>query len=329
MSGSEQLTSSQTSSIGAVWPPAVTSHNRLRGFFTEGIVTHATAGDFVAQVAEQQQQLQTLETTDRLTIRAVAHAGALATLEEASLTVEGAIPLVNTGRHDDLVIAYIGHNEPARGEATKQLAAHHELLVCASSRQPDGKHPMAALQPYGFTHHAVDHAEAAQLAPRFHDLYAAFGYSEQDVIELLASPDNTIAYVQDGERIISTAMAESGSIAVEGLETPLHIVEVTEASTHPDYRKRGLYKAVSGLLIRQLLAEQDGTISAIYGESNLAMPGVVFAAAENGRRFSHFDRTAYGLINPGFGILPQNFRVNDGAETRPYNDFAVSYVPIS
>jgi|GEM_PF-6226446 len=327
MSGSEQLTSSQTSSIGAVWPPTVTTHNRLRGFFTEEIVTQATAPGFAEQVAEQQGRLEALEATDRLTIRAVVHAGALATLEDAGLNVEAAIPLANTG-HDDLVIAYTGYNEPARGEAIRQLAAHHELLVCADELQPDGKDPMATLQLYGFTHHTVDRADAERLAPRFHQLYSAFGYTEQDVIELLGSANNTIAYAQHGEHIISTAMAESGSIVVEGLD-PLHIIEITEASTHPDYRKRGLYEAISGLLVRQLLEGQGETINALYGESNLAMPGVVFAAAKNGRRFSHFDRISYGLIDPGFGILPQNFHVDDGAERRQYNDFAVSYVPLS
>ncbi len=125
-------------------------------------------------------------------------------------------------------------------------------------------------------------------------------------------------------------MAEKATITINGFGE-LSLVEITEASTHPDYRQRGLYRAVSGYLIQHLvsLCRDDAVpIDVLYGESNLAMPGVVIAAHQNGRRFSYFDRDSLGCDNSAFGILPQNFAVADGVETRDYNDFAVSYIPL-
>ncbi|HSW99953.1 MAG TPA: hypothetical protein VLH38_02875 [Patescibacteria group bacterium] len=325
MSGSEQLISSQTSSIGAVWPPVETTHNRVRGFYTDSIVTNTNVGAFAAQFTEQRERLETLG-SDRLTIRVVAHAGALATLDAMGVAVEAAIPLANTPA-DNLVIAYTGHNKPNRSlDATTYVSLHHELLSRAVRRQSIAE-PAEMLGVHGFTQHIVDPTKAETLGPRFQELYAAFGYDEEDVVELLGNSNNTIAYVEDNDLVISTAMAESGTVEIAGLGAT-NIVEITEASTHPDYRGHGLYKAISGLLVQGLLEQRGHEISALYGESNLAMPGVVYAAGENGRRFSHFDRATYGIIDPAFGILPQNFHVGDGAEQRPYNDFAVSYVPL-
>ncbi len=43
-------------------------------------------------------------------------------------------------------------------------------------------------------------------------------------------------------------------------------------------------------------------------------------------RNTEFSRWALGVRQLDFGILQQNFRIEDGVETRKYNDFALSYV---
>lgn len=317
----------QTSSIGANWPPVESSHNRLRGFYDVAVLDdEESVIDFAGQFEACRLGL---ESRDRLSIRAVARSGSLAMLGSVGVQIEGAIPLAGQG---DLVMIYTGWNRPARNIEKSYLAAHRQLLVRATERGIDTKDRLGELAAQGFSPKIVNGStperQKASLVPAFTDMYGSFGYDQPAVEELLINPANTIAYIQDGSTIVSTSMAEHGTIEVGGLD-PFNIVEVTEASTRSQYRQRGLYKAISGYMIAQLLSEIQNSaksVSAIYGESNLAMPGVVFAASENGRRFSHFDVSRFGINRPDFGILSQNFRVEDGVETRPYNDFALSYV---
>jgi hypothetical protein len=318
----------QTSSIGAVWPPQVSSHGRMRGFYTEGVVRSAgSAADFAAAFAHARIAAEQADGVSRLSIRLVAHAGSLATLARLGVPVEGALPIA--GQEPGLVVAYTAANQPGRSMSPEHLARHRELLAGTQTRPrttPENRTGNLAAQ--GFTPRIVNPAAAAALTPGFEPLYATFDYNRDEVTELLGNPNNTIAYVADGDRIVSTAMAEHATVHVDGIGA-ISMVEITEARTAPGYQGRGLYRAVSGYLIDRLRSTEHGKIDVLYGESNLAQPGVINAAHDNGRRFSAQDAGAYGLAGQqDFGILQQNFHVADGAETRQYNDFALSYVPL-
>jgi len=324
---SEQNTGT-TSSIGAAWPPVADNHNRLRGFYDEGVVdSNQAAQDFANQWHEARQRMATHPTCNRLSIRAVAKPALLATLEQLGVAVEAALPLA--APYDSLVVTYTGYNAPDRVMSEAHTTRHISALHHATAQSRRSTHPANfSLEP-GFSSAFVDQnsstAERQGLASQFAGLYAIFGYSADETKTLLSNPDNMIAYIKHNGDVVSTAMAECGTIPIKNLAT-LTIAEITEASTAPAYRGKGLYKAVSGMLTRRLIASRD--LAAIYGESNLAMPGVLIAAHHNGRRFSHFDGAAYGIVKPSFGILPQNFSVQDGVETRAHNDFAVSYIPL-
>lgn len=317
MSG--QLKTSETSSIGAVWPPQPTTHNRLRGFYTDGIVRSAAEAQTFAEYFRAYERDLTAE-NDRLSVRVVAHTGSLAMLSEMGVTIEAAIPLARP--ESDLVVAYAGSNSVSRTLSTEQIASHSELLTrTAANRGASKKHTLPAGWGYG----RVIPGDSGALVGSFTQLYKPFGYDEAATAGLLDDPHNTIIYIStDQDAIVSTAMAERAEIAVGSLD-PLTLVEITEASTLSAYQGQGLYRIASGILLQSLI--QDPTIHAIYGESNLAKPGVIIAAHENGRRFSHFDAAPFGINNPGYGVLPQNFHVADDSEVRQYNDFAVSYVP--
>ncbi|HEX7963336.1 MAG TPA: GNAT family N-acetyltransferase [Candidatus Saccharimonadales bacterium] len=314
----------QTSSIGAVWPPAETSHQRMRGFYTDQVVrTPADAARFATIFHEQHEVAERTAGVDRLSIRLVAHASALAVLDYMGVGVEGALPLART--EPNLVVAYTAANQEGRRMSAEHLANHRELLSAAALRGRSLNGHSHKLQTQNLSAHGVNPSDADALTAAFAPLYAPFDYSEADVTELLANQNNTIVYVADGERVVSTAMAEHATVHVGGLGD-MHMVEITEASTHADYRGRGLYKTASGLLVARVLAENQD-VNVVYGESNLAQPGVIYAAHENGRHFSHFDASAYDLGDrTDFGILQQNFHIADGAETRQFNDFALSYV---
>jgi len=254
----------------------------------------------------------------------------LASLEAHQVPVEAALPLALPNQ--SLVIAYTGWNAAGRAISYADVARHHQTLETAMHTQQTSGHTLAVLADQGITpayiEPSMSEADRRALVPRFTGLYAIFGYTQGETEKILLDPNNLIAYLQHNGQVVSTAMAEFGELDIKGLE-PLRIAEVTEASTLPAYRGQGLYRLVSGLLAGRLRARHARQLHAIYGESNLAMPGVIIAAHHNGRRFSRFDAARYGVQNPRFGILPQNVRVQDGAETRPYNDFALSYLPIT
>ncbi|MDB5185174.1 MAG: hypothetical protein JWN38_982 [Candidatus Saccharibacteria bacterium] len=323
---------SSTSSIGAAWPPAPAAFERLRGIFNQGIVE--TAGD-CASFADIFQyycaELAGPTPPTRLSLRLVTYGRQLRLLESLGVTIEAAIPLANT--EPEMVLAYAANNLTGREAGEQSLAVHRRLLqTVGEQRLRDTRDKRKLLIEAGFMPGAVERqqetVDCTQLERQFLEMYAIFGYDIHDVRQILTSPTNTIVYAANQDGIVSTAMAERASIPIAGFGT-LELAEITEASTRPDYRQRGLYKAVSGLLIEQLLMRQAiDPVHALYGESNLTMPGVIIASYENGRNFSYFDHARFSVQNPNFGILQQNFSIDDGREQRPYNDFAVSYVPL-
>ncbi len=329
---SEVPTRDTTSSIGAIWPPEHTSHSRLRGFYTDGVVR--TADDiatFTEHFARGRERISD-GGIDRLSVRLVTHAGNLAVLEAKGITVEAALPLARL-TEPDLVIAYTGYNASSRCVSATHVAQHGTLLAKAATRQPTTRDRTKHLRTNDLTPHILNErssqSERAAMVPHFLGLYAAFNYDEAQVATLLTNPNNAIAYIRDeAGDVVSTALAEEATVCVKDLE-PLTLVEITEASTRPDYRGKGLYATVSGYLIDSILSAREGRgINTLYSEGNLAEPGVIFAARDNGRQFSHCDAKQYEITRPDFGILPQNFQVAGGTETRPYNDFAVSYTPL-
>lgn len=327
-----QNETSQTSSIGAVWPPAAGSYDRMRGFYQDGVIeTAADCREMADLFQDYRTELSEHPELSRLSVRFVVDPARLGMLEAMGVNLEAAIPLGDA--FAGMVVAYAGHNEADRQVDDQQLQRHGNLLQSiVQARQPDPGDKLMQLKQAGFTPSVIDpnssSSERRSREQQFLAMYSIFGYDLADVREILSNESNTIVFVENGEEIVSTAMAERAAIPINGFGT-LEMIEVTEASTRPDYRQRGLYKAVSGLLVESLLlAQSDDPVHAIYGESNLAMPGVLIAGHENGRRFSHFDRQRFGIVNPGFGVLPQNFHIEDGREVRPYNDFAVSYVPM-
>jgi ribosomal protein S18 acetylase RimI-like enzyme len=314
-----------SSSIGAAWPPEATSHHRVRGFYDEGVLrTSYEALNFAEAYQHIRTDFENQDKHTRLSVRFVAQTTQLQLLDAAGVQLEAAIPLTTT-KEAGLVLAYAGHNQPGRDIGLDQQQAHEQSL----DRVVDSPQPVRRSIPAHVIDNTTSDVERAQLAPQFLQLYSQFGYNQAEVHELLGNPNNTIMFIERDGQVVSTAMAEQAIISIKEFG-PLKITEITEAATHPDYRQQGLYAAVSGLLLNHLVERQnDDPQHAIYGESNLAMPGVLFAAHHNGRRFSYLDRKDYSLDTAGFGILPQNFHISDGEETRQYNDFAVSYLPLN
>ena len=318
----------QTSSISAVWPPEPGMNNRLRGFYNRVVDTPDTAKEFLLAFEEYVGVVEEHPVFDRLSIRTVATREALQSLDTAGVQLEGALPLRQSA---DEMVVYTAWNAPHRSVPHEKLQVHHALLgeVVQHRREERTQHEQAVhtLAPR-LIDESVSDKRRQQMVGNFANLYSVFGYNESDVEEILLNRDNTIAYLEDANGVVSTAMAEHGRIDLEA-HPSITLVEITEAVTRPEARGQGYYRTISRFLVDQLARSERGSIDAIYGESNLAMRGVLIAAHQNGRRFSHFDRHHLGIQQPHFGILQQNVRVEDGTELRSYNDFALSYIPLS
>lgn len=327
---SEQI-ASQTSSIGAAWPPLPSSHNRLRGFYNTVVSTPSEVDTFLSEFNDCRQELAQDPKLDRLTIRVVGNISIAGVLESAGVQVEGALPIAGSINN---AIIYTAWNQPHRTASPEHIDRHSASLSNVIKHPLDLRDRTSVLKNMGYAPRVIDARTRDEVSDstieQFTTLYDAFGYNQPDVEELLLNSNNTVAYIENCGRVVSTALVEAATIEMDGSE-PLHIAEVTEAITSPDYRGMGLYKAVSGFLTHQVLSERvQGTrpLHVLYGESNLAARGVLMAAHENGRLFSHFDRERFAINSTSFGILQQNFHVQDGVETRTYNDFALSYIPL-
>lgn len=323
----------QTSSIGACWPPEQASHQRLRGFYDHALYSGADVEQFTEQFEHHARSAQEQELT-RTTIRAVVDAAMIRRIHDAGVRVEAAMPIAD---HDGRWVAYMARNDEDRSMGVDAVVGHEERLAMrpiSREREDWVRSGRGLWLPEGIVHPRTSPAAREQLVPRFTELYEAFGYTEDDVAELVTSPNNIIAYLEHEDQIVSTAMAEVGRVMVNGFGV-LTMAEITEGITREDFRRTGLYRRVTAALVRRIVGVGPaavGGLHVLFGECNLNMPGVLLAARENGREFSR-DRTDRGRrlglpVDPTFGMLEQNFRVEDGVETRPYNDFALSWIPL-
>lgn len=318
-----------TSSIGAMWPPETASYDRIRGFYDQVVATPDDIDLFLKNFDAHKQLTDDHIDATRLSIRALVSLNALRALHDAHIQIEGGLPL--RGDKDHMVV-YMGWNSDDRSVPLEKISEQSELLKQVTQLPLGNKinhNDLLSmnLEPNIIGQDTSDN-DKRRLIGKFTDLYAVFGYDENDVEELLLNPNNSIAYFEQDNKIVSTAMAEKAIVDIEG-HGRIKLTEITEAITRPNHRGKGLYKAISGYLINTLENQDSEQMDVIYGETNLAMEGVLIAAHQNGRRFSHFDAGSLGISQLGFGILPQNFSIKDGTETRQYNDFALSYLPLN
>ncbi len=315
-----------TSSIGAVWPPVISSNERIKGFYDRFIDDADSLDIFAGEFEEFEWEVGRTEQVGRLTVRALVAPNTLKLFEEQDFIIEGVLPLRDT---EDAAILYLAFNDETRQLTPAELEAHQKLIaeVAGIVRAPHSNTDhleLLGLEPTVFTPKTPT-ATKAKKAELFTDLYGAFGYDEEEVSTLLLNPTNVIAFAEDKRGVVSTALAERAEVSVAGYGD-ITITEITEAVTRSDRRGLGIYRSISGYLVDQLLSSGD-QLDVIYGECNLVMRGVVQAAHQNGRLFSLFDRDKYGVDQAGFGILQQNFKVEDGLGTKRYNDFALTYIP--
>lgn len=300
-------------------------------FYQEAVLSDSTVEAFADEFERTQREAEASADIGRISLVALATPESIMQLDRRGINVEGALPVVDATSPDELYVTYTAWNKPDRRMSDTDVAKHNKTLKTASEIRDviisrDVLHD-EGLTPKLITGGTPDGLRE-QLLPRLAECYACFGYNTDEVEEILMNPANVLAYLQnESGDIASTALAERASIATDRPE-PLSITEITDAFTAPDYRGRGLYRIVSRILVDHLLDEQGSTPTPklIFGEVNLKAPGALLAAGQNGRVFSHDEGWRFGIRRPDFGILAQNFRIDEITTDKRYNDFALTYV---
>lgn len=325
---------SQTSSVGACWPPVSSTHQRIRGFYPEIIGEGSEHEVFAETLQDVVDNFKADEENTRLSIRTVVtdeYLGAFSRQHDTP-EIEAAMPLFIQDE-SPLHIVYFGYNRGPREVPEDKLKEHSRTIWGATKKQRYTSDPTTDLADHGYYAEMFSPINSDEVFSDVCELYSKFGYDERQTAEILSNPDNLIVFAREQKtgRVVSTVMAEHAALELTGTSLDIRVCEFTEAITDPEMRQHGLYKKLSCFLLHCLEREGLDPIQAIYGESNLASVGVINSAHQTGRTFSHLDSRYWGVAQSGtgFGILKQNFKVLDGYETRDYNDFALSYYDLA
>lgn len=309
------------SSIGGVYPPVATDNERLRGFYNRTVTDPTSLDAFEANYEQQCAAFEAADALSRLSIRLIVSHAMVRHLRD----LEAAVPFVHRGI--PYALAYVGYNKPGRAATTTNYAAHQETIQAAmrATHQPASIADTEA--QHGLHVGMLDYASPPRareaLARQLAVPYQVFGFDSDETQHIMSRPPyNTIAHARDGAgSLVSVAVAEHYHPRLP--EVPdLRLLEITWAYTEPSHRGKGIYQALSGMLVRHLSTVYEKVCPVIFGEANLASSGVLRAASANGRCFNVTDAAQFGVDTPSFGILPQHTRIGEH-----YQDFALTYSP--
>lgn len=139
---------------------------------------------------------------------------------------------------------------------------------------------------------SITERRSPETVQMYMQLYARFGWQVEDVIRLLANPDNLFVgcFTLDDDdnelAIVSSGIAEFANLPVAGQDS-LRVAEITEAATAEGFNNRGLYTRVVECLARVISTNNGynhiGPVDMAYGETNATEPAVQYTSARKRR----------------------------------------------
>lgn len=340
-----------TSSVGLGWPPREVAFERVKGFFTQAVLTTETEfidylvdfNDMVDfwnrgyvqvydQVTKPPEHGEVSRFTERIFVNTELFKAVAPKIPSGLL--EAFIPLEGAGDgFDDIGILYVGHNNETRFGDHQERA---EIIprIKKVLQRPRGSYTeiMKRQADQGITISALTDVHNPQVIAQMSELYSKFGWSGEAVEELLNNPNNLIMVARDGNKIVSTGLAEFASFPVGDLPVPFKMAEISEAATLEEYQGRGIYTAVAAELTKQLA--QKG-VHLAYGECNGVNTAVLSAARTTGRSFAYeFSVEAEIVYVPNhkewfisecLGMLPQHAPIAGVPHKKPYNDLVPAF----
>jgi len=307
-----------TSSIGAtVWPPKEASFERKKGIYPQILQT----SDQLKSVLDNFATIPFGSKATRVSARFCVTTNALLDYisgQNPNKLIETIIPLTGTNSGlDDCCLVYIGKNDQTRIPPPdlfqQQLATAKRIFNNPGEKRTIG-------EEFKIMRLSDEQRQDPDILNMYFELYQYFGWSEENVIQLLQNNNNLIvACFYDG-KIVSSGLAEMGVLTFNKI--PLNIAEITEAATLPAFQGRGLYQAVSDAIL-QNLATNGTPPNLVFGELNLDAPGVLTVAARQGRIPAFHTAELFNL--PHAWVLPQHVTIRNGDNDLPYNNLMIAY----
>jgi len=298
-----------TSSVGeVVYPPVPASEGRKKGIFPAVVTLPAD----LLNLTDEFNQLPLDGETSRISVRYFVKNAVLSNLSPKDRTtiapfVEGIVKLTGDGRaFQDCSILYLGKNADTRHTQPDVFQAELNTALNTFSSPPGKKEYDYSL--YTFKEITKEDKENPAIIDQYTELYKAFGWTREQVITILQNPTSILLGTFDGDKLVSSGMAERAEFTIErnGEKNKFVMYEITEAATENEYRGRGLYTKVATELMK-ILATTD--IDLLYGESNMLSEAVIKTAHSLGRTSSLESLNEFGFP-PRF--LEQHVRISGG-----------------
>lgn len=331
-----------TSSIGPIWPPQPYSHERVRGIYNGGVVQDF--GDLRIIISEiNKWRRDPLFGADikgdengfsRISLRAVVSNDLLMSRSNMlSPIVEAILPLEGTkDEFRGASLVYFGGNHKERSGSSSTVESNRKNLDLAMTKEAqepqtllkkatDNGYELAIVHAPDLQSGADAQTHFDELVEQFYRLYEPFNWKREEIVEMLKKENNIIgAVIKDGQ-IVSAGIMELAKIKIGA--TTLAMAEVTDAATLKEHTGKGLYSAVSTMLILELAARSSegtlngGEIDLLTGECNGQAPGVLITSIYQGRTYA----ARYGarLGYPQSGVLPYNVPILDPGEKAQEN----------
>lgn len=319
----------QTSSIGGLWPAEDASFDRIKAFYTQSVIS--SNSELEPFIESWRQGMISVDADNnqatRVQYRGLFNAEFLA---QARLSnIEAVIPLDPGHLGQDTVLAYFGYNHFTREGNPQDLQTVHQNIRTSMETRTRGVDEMIA-RPEGYSIRTFDRSHNdEERIDQMHRLYQRFGWSRDDVIQLLSNRNNIIGTATFNGQIVSAGIAELAHIPI-GDEHSMRVVEITEAATEQSHEGNGLYAAVSTALIREVANRSlyrnifGGEVDLVFGECNGLSTGVLKVARTQGRFFAPDFRNFRGITSEG--ILRQQVPIQGAQKHTEYNDLVPAFI---
>lgn len=324
-----------TSSIGGLWPPERASFNRMKAFYTVGLVDSTESLNIVRE--EFRSCIEEMDNTiSRIQFRAIVEGNFLMQQRDFNFFqkhLEAIIPLDEGQLGEKPLLIYFGKNTNIRQPQDEDLKFIKENLrnaIQVERRTVPQIMNKAELNGYSVEtlYLPSEPSLREQTIDQLSNLYLRFGWDRPDVEEMIMNPNNLIAVARGEIQIVSAGIAEMANIPIGN--NSLRMAEITEAATLNEHGSKGLYTAVSTHLILELVRRSQnqqifgGEIDLIFGECNGLSAGVLKVVKFQGRAFAAEIGGEFGF--PESGMLPQQVPISGAERNTKYNDLFPAFL---
>ncbi len=230
--------------------------------------------------------------------------------------IEAVIPL-----DGDLVLVCLGENHPARAlKAEKRYSIQTKIAQLAQIKVEKPSFFIERVLKKGFALRELSKNDIKndEFMRQLFFLQKKFFKEENNTLEFVLNPNNRVFIALFNNHIVSTAATIAADFNFRYKD--FRFVELTFASTHPDYEKNNLLGAVTMLALCS-----TNHADLIIRELNSSAYAVLKNAAQQGSIFAMNYARELGLSNTG--ILVQDTKIENSDGLREYQDLVVAFVP--